>query len=64
MIQVRSERLGEATVEVPLKIEEQRITPGSSGTWVFLGLLVVLAGGATYVWYSARRQRRAAAGSG
>ena len=58
-IEVKSDDLGEVTVTVPLNVGEQSITPGGSGAVVFLVLLAVLAGGAVYVWHSARRQRRA-----
>ncbi len=54
---VRTDALGEATFTVPLEIAEQPITPGTAGGFVFLGVFVVLIGGAIYIWYSVRRRR-------
>lgn len=57
LVTVSRADLGEATFTVPLSVGEQSIGPGRGGTVVWLGLLAVLGGGATYVWYSARRRR-------
>jgi len=35
----------------------------SSGSWVFVGVTLVLAGGALYLWWSARRAKRNAGGA-
>ena len=45
---------------VPLEIEMQSIAAAPEGTLVFIGLMIVLVGGATYVWYSARRRTQGA----
>jgi hypothetical protein len=58
VVEVLSDALGEATVETGFRVDDQRITPSSSGTYVFLGILILLGGGATYVWRSSRRARQ------
>ena len=58
VVEVRSDTLGEATVETSFRVDDQRITPSSSGTFVFLGIVVLLAGGVMYLWRSSRRERR------
>ena len=58
VVEIRSTTLGEATVEMGFTIDDRRITPSSAGTFVFLGILVFLAGGVAYLWRSSRRQRR------
>ena len=59
LVQVESEELGQATVSAPLTVIEQSITPSAAGAFVLLGVVAVLAGGSFYLWYSARRRRRA-----
>ena len=61
-IELQSPSLGREVVTIPLDIQEQAITPFSSGGIVFLAVLAILAGGAFYVWRSARRARAASAG--
>ena len=58
IVEVRSDSLGEATVETGFRIDDRRIPPSSSGAFVLLGILVLFAGGATYLWRSSRRERR------
>ena len=58
VIEVRSDTLGEATVETNFRIDDRRIPPSSSGAFVLLGILVLFAGGVTYLWWSSRRERR------
>ena len=57
-VSVDSPGLGPTVFSVPLEIEPQSIAAAPEGSLVFLGLFLVLVGGAVYVWYSARRQRR------
>ncbi len=54
---VTSDRLGRADFEVPVTVEAQAIGAGSAGTFVFLVVLLVLAGGSAYVWRTARRRQ-------
>ena len=58
VVEVRSDALGEATVETSFNIDERRIPASSSGAFVLLGILVLFAGGVTYLWRSSRRARR------
>ena len=55
--EVRSDELGEATVEMPLIIDPQRIPPNSAGGYVLLGIVILLVGGAVHLWLSSRRAR-------
>ena len=55
-VSVDSPRLGATTFSVPMEVEVQSIAAAPEGTLVFIGLMVVLVGGAAYVWYSARRR--------
>ena len=57
-VQVLNARLGPAAFSFPLAVEPLSIGPESGGALVLLGVIVVLIGGASYVWYGARRQRR------
>lgn len=57
-IDVTSERLGEASFDVPLEVRPTNPAATRSGTILFAGVLLVLVGGTLYVWYSARRSRR------
>ena len=59
-VRVDSPRLGATTFSVPMEVEIQSIAAAPEGTLVFIGLMVVLVGGATYVWYSARRRTQGA----
>jgi hypothetical protein len=54
---VSSDRLGRADFEAPLTVEAVSIASGASGGFVFLGVLLVLAGGSAYLWRTARRRR-------
>ena len=65
-VSIRSESLGDAMLTFPLEVEQQSLVPGPAGSAVFLVVFAVLMGGATYVWYSARRaaKRREAASRG
>jgi len=56
-VEVQSDELGEATVEMPLRVDDQRITPNSGGGYVLLGVVILLAGGAVHLWLSSRRAR-------
>ena len=58
-VQVQSDGLGEATATVPLRVEEQSITPGPAGAFVLLTVVAALVGGSLYLWNSARRRRAA-----
>ena len=59
-VSLESERLGAATVNVPLEIGVQPVLPGGEGTIVFLLVIAAIVGGTAYVWLSARRVRKAA----
>ena len=59
-VRVDSPRLGATTFSVPMEVEIQSIAAAPEGTLVFIGLMIVLVGGATYVWYSARRRTQGA----
>ena len=52
-----SDRLGRADFEAPLTVEAVSIASGASGGFVFLVVLLVLAGGSAYLWRTARRRR-------
>ncbi len=58
VVEVRSDNLGDATVETSFRIDDRRIPPSSSGAFVLLGILVLFAGGVAYLWRSSRRERR------
>ena len=60
MLSVRSQKLGEVTVLVPLTVRERPIPPGMAGTVVLLVVVAILVGGVLYVWRSARRRPRVA----
>ena len=57
LVEVRNDDLGEAAVTVPLRVEERALTPGAAGSLVLLGAVVVLVGGALYIWFDIRRRR-------
>ena len=57
-VQVLTARLGLTTFSFPIDVGPLAIGPVTGGAVVLLGVIVVLIGGASYVWYSARRQRR------
>ena len=57
MVKLESERLGEATVTMPLQIGTPPLPSGNEGTIVFVVMLAILVGGTVYVWYSARRKQ-------
>ena len=61
-IEVQSDDLGNVTITVPFDVGEQAIDPGSAGALVLLLVVMALVGGSLYVWYSARRLRRARRG--
>lgn len=56
MVSVDHATLGKATFSVPLGVGELPVPAGSGGAVVWLFVLVVLAGGATYVWRTSRRR--------
>ena len=56
-VEVRSDELGEATVEMPLSVDDLRLAPSSAAGYVFLGVLILLFGGAVHLWLSSRRAR-------
>ena len=56
-VSVRSPQLGQAKFEIPFVIQEDMSGPGTEGALVLLAVVFILAGGATYVWHSARRRR-------
>ena len=58
-IEVENADLGEATAVVPFEVAEQTVTPALAGGIAFIVLFAVLVAGGVYVWYSARRARRA-----
>ncbi len=59
-VKIDSPRLGATTFSVPMEVEIQSIAAAPEGTLVFIGLMIVLVGGAAYVWYSARRRTQGA----
>ena len=61
-VDVHSEKLGDGTVMVPLHVGEQSLPPVQAGGVIFFVLVLVLVGGAVYVWHSARRERRTSGG--
>ena len=56
-VEVRSDELGEATVEIPLRVDDLRLAPSSAAGYVFLGVLIVLVGVPLLLWLSLRRSR-------
>ncbi len=56
-VEVQSDELGEATVELILRVDDQRITPSAAGGYVLLGIVILLVGGAGHLWLSSRRAR-------
>ena len=59
-VDVQSDRMGEASFDVPLEVRPAPVSASLSGAIVFAGVLFVLVGGTLYLWYSARRTRRRA----
>ena len=57
-VDVRSDRLGEASFDVPLEVRPTNPTASRSGGILFVGVLLVIVGGTIYVAYTARRARR------
>ena len=57
VVDVRSDSLGRATFSVPVQVIEQSLPPSLAGTVLWLGVSLVVAGGAAYVWYSSRGAR-------
>ena len=57
-VDIQSDRLGAAVVVVPLEVTERPLGPSAAGGLVLLGAILVVLVGATFVWYSARRQRQ------
>lgn len=60
-VRVQTAAQGEAEVSFPLDIAPQATPPAIEGVFVLVLIIAALVGGAAYVWYSARRQRRASA---
>ena len=56
-VEVRSDELGEATVEIPLTVDDLRLVPSSAAGYVFLGVLIVLVGVPLLLWFNLRRSR-------
>ena len=56
-VDVTSERLGEASFDVPLEVRPKNRSAAPSGTILFTGVVLVLVVGTLYLWYSARRSR-------
>ena len=56
-VEVQSDDLGEATVEMTLGVDDLRITPSSAGSYVLLVIVILLVGGAVHLWLSSRRAR-------
>ena len=54
---VTSEGRGEADLELPLTVEAPSIEAGTAGAFVFLAVLLTLAGGSLYLWRTARRRQ-------
>ncbi len=58
-IQVASATSGQADFRAPIVVLPPPIEPGLEGGWVFLGIFIVLVGGAIYLVISSRRARAA-----
>ncbi|MCH7734716.1 MAG: hypothetical protein IH961_05830 [Chloroflexi bacterium] len=58
-VDVKTDRLGEASFEVPLEVRPAPVSASRSGAILFAGVLLVIVGGTVYVSYTARRARRA-----
>ena len=58
-VRVESPTVGETSFQTPLVVLPPPIESESSGGWVFLGVFAVLAAGAGYLVWSARRAQRA-----
>ncbi len=58
LVKLESERLGEATVTMPLGIGASQLPSGGVGTIVYVVMLAILVGGIAYVWYNARRKQK------
>ena len=58
LVTVENQALGQTTFTIPLAIAPPAIPSGRSGTYVFVGIMVVLIAGGLWVWHSGRRQRR------
>ena len=57
-VDVETPELGQGSVDVPLEVREPLLTPGTAGTFLFLGVIVVLVGGGIYVWRASKRALR------
>ncbi len=57
-VDVNSPGLGRASVDVPLEVRDPLLTPGTSGTLLFVGTIAVLVGGGLFVWRSSTRALR------
>ena len=59
LVRINTPDKAEVEIITPLNIRPLVSNPGIEGTFVFALIVVALVGGSTYVWYSARRQKRA-----
>lgn len=59
LVRIETPDKGNVEVTTPLNIRAQAASPEIEGVLVLSLLVVALVGGSTYVWYSARRQKRA-----
>jgi hypothetical protein len=55
MVHIESDRLGRATVAVPLRVGLQAVGPSLAGTIIWAIVLGTLVGGSLYLWYRQRR---------
>ncbi len=54
-IDVSSEAMGQATISMPLFVEDRPLEPGLASTFVWLLVIVAFAGGVFYLWRTSRR---------
>ena len=59
-VDIRSDRMGEASFDVPLEVRPAPTAASRSGGILFVGVFLVLVGGTLYLAYTARRARRRA----
>ena len=57
-VEVEEPETGTGRAQLPLRVAGQPSSTGWPGVALWLGIIAVLFGGATYVWYSARRASR------
>jgi hypothetical protein len=54
-VSVEQDALGRATVDVPLRVDELALGPNRAGTVIWLAVIGILIGGASYLWLKQRR---------